>query len=187
MAFKKVNPESLTDLILNNPVTGCTVMVTKALLSRSLPFPRNIPAHDQWLAIKAWLGSGITYYNKPLIGYRQHERNQIGAAQVKNENITYKIKNVLGKRKTALFLQQENKMLSLVMAIQQDVDSETNLNKSDKNKLNQIFKYYNNIVSGNNFISVLVTRIALMNYFTPKLTLCRKIVGILSVFKIIMR
>jgi len=66
-------------LLVQNYVTGCTIIVNNALRVKSLPFPKNIIMHDYWLALVASLSGRIAFINKPTLLYRQHATNTIGA------------------------------------------------------------------------------------------------------------
>jgi len=65
-------------LVLKNPVAGCTIVARKEVLARALPFPRGIPMHDRWLAIVAALGRGVGYVDRTTVSYRQHAANDTG-------------------------------------------------------------------------------------------------------------
>jgi glycosyltransferase involved in cell wall biosynthesis len=75
---KRSKDNRFLKLCLNNTVTGCTMLFRRSLLERAVPFPPCIP-HDHWLALLAADGKGIAYYPSPLVSYRQHERNVLGA------------------------------------------------------------------------------------------------------------
>ena len=65
-------------LLRRNLVTGATTMFRRSLLDAALPFPAEW-LHDEWLgAIAAALGA-MDVLPEPLIDYRQHASNQIGA------------------------------------------------------------------------------------------------------------
>jgi glycosyltransferase involved in cell wall biosynthesis len=73
-------------LIYRNSVTGCSMLFRRQLLDCALPFPRQKVKrptffHDQWLALAAQ--GAILPISKPLIDYRQHSGNQVGARQRK--------------------------------------------------------------------------------------------------------
>jgi hypothetical protein len=66
--------------IRRNLATGATMAVRQRLLRIALPTPSEW-IHDEWLAtIAAGLGYGtVDALEEPLIDYRQHGNNQIGA------------------------------------------------------------------------------------------------------------
>lgn len=68
-------------LLRRNIVTGATAAVRSRLVQRSQPFPASW-VHDEWLSIVASAQSDLTMIDEPLIDYRQHGGNQIGASQL---------------------------------------------------------------------------------------------------------
>ena len=73
-------------LCVNNSVTGCTAFFRRTLLDKALPFPEMF-MHDHWLAIVAKDQGGLKYLDKPLVSYRQHGNNSIGALVSCKDNI----------------------------------------------------------------------------------------------------
>jgi hypothetical protein len=68
-------------LLRRNVVTGATVMLRRELVKASRPFPVSW-VHDEWLAVVAAATGGIDLIEEPLIDYRQHGGNQIGATSL---------------------------------------------------------------------------------------------------------
>jgi glycosyltransferase involved in cell wall biosynthesis len=68
-------------LLRRNLVTGATTVFRRELLERALPFPREW-VHDEWLAIIAAATGEIDLLEQPLVDYRQHGGNQIGATRL---------------------------------------------------------------------------------------------------------
>jgi len=58
-------------------IYGHTLLFTKDLLACSIPFIDVIP-HDWWLAYNATLQGGVKFLPKPLVYYRQHDKNVFG-------------------------------------------------------------------------------------------------------------
>lgn len=71
--------QGLPAQLLSNPVTGCTVLMNAALLRRALPVPEQAVMHDWWLSLVASLYGRRVYIDRPLVDYRQHEHNAVGA------------------------------------------------------------------------------------------------------------
>ncbi len=69
----------LQTLLVQNFVTGCTILANRSLLEASLPIPPEAVMHDWWLALCAASLGEIAYIDRPTIKYRQHEDNQVGA------------------------------------------------------------------------------------------------------------
>jgi len=76
-------PPSAARLVVRNSVTGCALMLRRSLLDHALPFPemgpRRIVLHDSWCAILAALMGRVAVVPEPLIRYRQHGGNVVGA------------------------------------------------------------------------------------------------------------
>jgi len=70
---------ALNQLLLQNCVTGCTVMLNRPLLELGKPVPSDACAHDHWFALVASTFGHIVVIPESLIDYRQHGRNVTGA------------------------------------------------------------------------------------------------------------
>lgn len=66
-------------LLVQNMVTGCTVVVNRALLNKALPIPADAIMHDWWLALVAAAFGKIGFLNRATVSYRQHGANTVGA------------------------------------------------------------------------------------------------------------
>lgn len=78
--YQRMDPLQCSPLSLLsvNQVTGCTMMVNRTLLRMALPLPRETIMHDWWCGLVS--GSGRRrFVPTPLILYRQHGANQLGA------------------------------------------------------------------------------------------------------------
>jgi glycosyltransferase involved in cell wall biosynthesis len=65
-------------LLRRNLVTGATTVFRRSLLAAALPFSEEW-VHDEWLGALAAATGRMDVLPEPLIDYRQHGRNQIGA------------------------------------------------------------------------------------------------------------
>ena len=81
--YQNINPYlgSYNKLLIQNTVTGCTVMINRALLNLALPVPTQVIMHDWWLALIASTFGKITIVNQPTVLYRQHSNNNTGAKE----------------------------------------------------------------------------------------------------------
>jgi glycosyltransferase involved in cell wall biosynthesis len=79
--YQKLNPnfKRLNNLLIQNNVTGCTVMMNKKLKDLLKSVPDNAIMHDWWFALVTSAFGVIDYIDKPLILYRQHGANDTGA------------------------------------------------------------------------------------------------------------
>lgn len=68
-----------SQLCQQNVVSGCTMLFNRALINKALPIPEKAYMHDWWLALVAHRCGEIVFIDKPLIQYRQHKNNAIGA------------------------------------------------------------------------------------------------------------
>jgi hypothetical protein len=55
------------------------MLVNRKLLDVALPLPEEALMHDWWLALCAAVFGHIGYIEKPLVKYRQHGKNEVGA------------------------------------------------------------------------------------------------------------
>jgi glycosyltransferase involved in cell wall biosynthesis len=72
------NGNAFDVLLRRNLVTGATTLFRKELLASALPFPEGW-VHDEWLGAVAAATGRVDVLAEPLIDYRQHASNQIGA------------------------------------------------------------------------------------------------------------
>ena len=79
--YEKISPErtALNQLLAQNNVTGCTVMINSALKECVPSIPDSFVMHDWWLALCASAFGKIAFLREPLIRYRQHGGNSVGA------------------------------------------------------------------------------------------------------------
>lgn len=70
--------DAFATLLRRNLVTGATVMLRRRVLDAAAPFP-DTWVHDEWLAMIASALGTLRLLSEPLIDYRQHGANQIGA------------------------------------------------------------------------------------------------------------
>lgn len=74
--------QQLNRLLNQNIVTGCTVMINKALRDMAVPVPRKAMMHDWWFALVAVSLGRIGRLHTPTVLYRQHSGNRLGAGMV---------------------------------------------------------------------------------------------------------
>jgi len=66
-------------VLVSNKVTGCATMVNEALARKSLPMPDGAIMHDWWLGLVCSAFGQTGFISQPLLDYRQHGENTIGA------------------------------------------------------------------------------------------------------------
>lgn len=85
-------------LIRRNVVTGAAMAFRRRVLARARPFPAEW-AHDEWIALVAALDGKVRTTDEVLLGYRQHDSNQIG---VRARGVLHKVAGIAGYRKEFL-------------------------------------------------------------------------------------
>lgn len=84
--YQNLNPEkgrSLNRLLVQNVITGCTVMINKALREKIKLLPEQTIMYDWWIALIAAAFGKIDYVPTTTMLYRQHDKNDIGAKEWK--------------------------------------------------------------------------------------------------------
>ncbi len=100
-------------LLMENCISGCTIMGNRQLLEIALPFPDTLHNHDWWLALIASCTGNIQYINQSLIKYRQHANNVIGGQSIGWQfwNFGLPINEILTKHK----IQFQNQLDALLI------------------------------------------------------------------------
>lgn len=80
----EIERNSFPNLVISNLVTGCTALINETLAAKALPIAVNAIMHDWWLGLVAAAFGRIVYLDMPLVHYRQHENNAIGAKEFTN-------------------------------------------------------------------------------------------------------
>ena len=92
--------DKLHYLLMENSIPGCTMSGNRQLLKHILPIPKRINNHDWWIALNAAIFGEIKFIDKPLIKYRQHEYNQIGASSFWAKLSKSNVRQILRKQIT---------------------------------------------------------------------------------------
>ncbi|WP_163192839.1 glycosyltransferase family 2 protein [Clostridium thermarum] len=101
MKYTGMNPKNIefSSLLIRNIAPGCTMLFNKQLylIARKCSNLDNIKMHDSWLMLIAAACGKIQYIDTPLILYRQHLSNVVGAEKVEKnfQRIKKNIINIL--------------------------------------------------------------------------------------------
>jgi len=75
--------------IIKNNFIGCSMAFRKEIISKALPFPKNIPMHDWWIGLCAIKCTNIKYIDEKLIYYRRHDNNVSSENRSSFRNIVF--------------------------------------------------------------------------------------------------
>ena len=87
--------------IIRNSYVGCCMAFDARLREYILPFPEDLPMHDQWIGIIASIKGRVEFLNEPLIIYRRHGGTVTGGKTAPMQKIRWRaaiIKDVLARR-----------------------------------------------------------------------------------------
>ena len=121
-SYQKVKPKfsTLNRTMVQNVVTGNTVIMNRSLADLATPIPDTAIMHDWWVTLVASAFGKISTHDKATVLYRQHEKNRLGAQRFGIEYITSclmtitEIKKVVlrAQAQAASFLEQYQNRLS---------------------------------------------------------------------------
>lgn len=155
--MQKLDPQKnkLNDYLVQNNVTGCTVIFNKALRDMCRSMPKEAVMHDWWFALIASAFGKVCYMERAEILYRQHGNNTEGAKNLKNPIYLLKrlfnrkqIKKNLSKtyfQARAFYNEYENELNSSQKEI---INAYISLEKSNKIRKYMIIKKYGFMKSG---------------------------------------
>lgn len=72
--FKKCKKGYWRNLIKNSYI-GCCMAFKRSILDYAIPFPDNIPMHDQWIGLLSERVGKVEFCNEQLLLYRRHSNN----------------------------------------------------------------------------------------------------------------
>jgi len=81
-----IKGNSFNKLLVQNIVTGCTMMFNNELKMKLEILPDNVFVHDWWIALVASKFGSIDHTDIQTIKYRQHPNNVAGAKQSGNKH-----------------------------------------------------------------------------------------------------
>lgn len=77
--------------VIKNSYQGCCMAFTKEMKTHILPFPENIPMHDQWIGLMGEKYGKVHLINHPYILYRRHSESVSGNTTSLLQKIKWRI------------------------------------------------------------------------------------------------
>jgi rhamnosyltransferase len=125
----------LANLLVQNPVYGCTVMINNSLAKKVKSIPAIAENHDYWVALVASAFGQIIYLPESTILYRQHTGNI--STHFDDDTLLYRFKKIFIKKGN--LLQARNNIL---MAREFSVIYGSSLNTQSKKVLDDFINLF---------------------------------------------
>ncbi len=77
---------------IKNSFIGCCMAFRKSVLAKSLPFPEDIPSHDQWIGLIAERYFTVAFIPEVLVDHRRHFNNYSSTGGQSETSLSDKIK-----------------------------------------------------------------------------------------------
>jgi hypothetical protein len=89
-----INPRAntLNKLLMQNTITGCTMMINRTLAMKSLSISSKAIMHDWWIGLIVGAFGKIGFIEESTMKYRQHGKNDTGAKNYNYKFIINKLK-----------------------------------------------------------------------------------------------
>ncbi len=105
-SLRRIRPENagrFNRQLVSNVVSGCALMMNRALLKKAAPIPAEALMHDWWVGQVASAFGYVAHEKLPLILYRQHTGNEVGVQH-------YRAGNFIGSVLKCMFQKEAQKM-----------------------------------------------------------------------------
>lgn len=87
---------NFSHLLVQNYVTGCTMMINKTACQMAGDYDSRILMHDWWIALYVSAMGEIIHMPVKLMDYRQHENNDVGARDVMSAK--YRVEKIFDRK-----------------------------------------------------------------------------------------
>lgn len=164
------------NLIVQNNVYGCTMMITGELAKKCLPIPSVAENHDYWiLLVTSGINAKIYHLKESLMLYRQHENNVTGSFKdhhnlARYKRVIFKFEDLTKKEfEKILMLDRFYKELKEVLAFENKDLLEGYLKALKKSKMSIIFYCFKHKIKRQSFLSTFIYFCILFNLNKQKL------------------
>lgn len=126
-------------MLIQNVVTGCTVIMNRKLVELATPIPNSAIMHDWWIALVSTALGNTVYLPDSTILYRQHGNNDTGATPFNAATVIRKMLNLKDIHQRIVATQMQAAVL-LARYVHQlsETDSVLLREYSELNKLSRI-------------------------------------------------
>jgi len=142
---------TLEKLLIQNSVTGCTVMINAILCNqmKQIDHAEEILMHDYWAALIACVFGKICYIDTATIDYRQHGNNNVGAANARSLEYFY-LRFKRGKKAFKADMEKSIKQIQYFYQLYQEKISDIRVKEmlkqysilNKQNKISRIAYYF---------------------------------------------
>lgn len=149
-----IRKRDVGDFLAENVITGCTMMINKSLaeLSRKVSDYSSLIMHDWWIAIVASKFGNISCVEKPLIQYRQHGVNSIGAKKFGKEYIIERFNNKKSIQKALEATRIQAKQMATDFSLDSDDIIAQYARISEQSKIRRLQFYIKNHINKSGLI-----------------------------------
>ena len=92
-----------TKNVIRNSYMGCCMAFEKSLKDKILPFPDNLPMHDQWIGLIAERsGDKVQFIETPYLLYRRNDASLTGQATTFSQKLSWRRAILTETRKRCL-------------------------------------------------------------------------------------
>ncbi len=149
--YQRLDPKrtAAKDLMIQNIITGCTVMINSSLAELALQAEDtdSIIMHDWWCALIAAFFGKIGFVDIPLVLYRQHEKNTLGAKNIRNFSYICSRLRSQGEIRASLLATQKQ-TACFIRTFSVDDNILCSYSKLyEKNKVQRLLFYFKNQIS----------------------------------------
>lgn len=91
--FEKVNSQKgFFRNIIKNSYLGCCMVFDRSILLKSLPFPKDLIAHDMWIGLIAEKNGKVAFVDNKFIRYKRHSAAVTASGMKSDNSLNFKIR-----------------------------------------------------------------------------------------------